>query len=611
MNFLSIKAKISLVVAVGFVVFASGMTYVALRYFEEAYRKSVIHDLTLMSNTLADNIDSRLVLAESALGAAKAAFPPSASADPALAQKFIDERVTLRHLFPDAVLVISPEGRLVAANGSGRIRAEQDFSHRDFFVAAVSRNTTSLFTLTEQPEDDAKVVVALPVVGPHGEISAVMAGITKLTFSTLSIEGLLREKIGPGAHVYIASRDGRYLLHHGGIHRGEKIPTEQMALFERTLTEAEATGEAVDCCGERILASFHKLNKINSILMISSPLSLVYAPLDKAKEYFLAAIFFGTVLFLFITWGMTARIVRPLHDMTRHVRALPELPRDVRLLKMERGDEIGVLAKAFDQLMISLEDREAELLKLSQKHRQRAVELGAMNRELEAFSSSLSHDLKTPLASICLAAEAFREGLAEGDHTNSAFYLSTILAESERMNDLVDGMLLLSRASQAEMRRETVNLSDVAREILLRLTLADPGRKVEWTVAADVTVTGDARLLAAAMDNLIGNAWKYTAAKAVAWIEFGVLQSDERVFFVRDNGAGFDLAKAGRLFEPFQRLHAEAQFKGFGIGLATVQRIIQRHGGRIWADAAPDQGATFYFTLEAEASADEGQSAEG
>ncbi|MCM2265201.1 MAG: ATP-binding protein [Desulfuromonadales bacterium] len=610
MNSLSIKAKISLAVAVGFVVFATGVTYVAFRYFEEAYRKSVIHDLTLMSATLADNIDSRLILAENALGAAKAAFPPTASANPALAQKFIDERVTLRNLFPNAVLVISPEGRLIAANGSGQIKAEQDFSRRDFFVAAVSQKAPYLSTITEQPEGNAKIIVALPVLGPHGEISAVMAGINDLTFSTLSIENLIREKIGPEAHVYIASRDGAYLLHHGEEHHGGKIPAEQMALFERTLTEAEATGDTVDCCGERILASFHKLRKINSILMISSPLSLVNAPLDKAKEYFLAAIFFGTILFLFITWGMTARIIEPLHDMTRHVKTLPELPHDKRLLKMDRGDEIGVLSKAFDQLMVTLENREAELLKLNQKQRQRAIELAAINRELEAFSSSLSHDLKTPLTSICLAAEALRESVPEEGAANAAFCLSTILAEGERMNDLIDGMLLLSRASQAEMRCETVDLSTLAREILLRLCLAAPDREVEWEVAADVVATGDARLLAAAMDNLIGNAWKYTAAKAVAWIEFGVLQGDERVFFVRDNGVGFDLAKAGRLFEPFQRLHGEEQFKGFGIGLATVQRIIQRHGGRIWADAAPNQGATFYFTLQPGSSADEGQSSD-
>lgn len=610
MNFSSIKAKVSLVVAVGFVVFATGATYVAFRYFEEAYRKSIIHDLALMSATLVDNIDSRLALAENALGAAKAALPPAVPGDPSLARKFIDERVTLRNLFPRAVLIISPEGRLIAANGSERIGAEEDFSQRDFFVAALSRKTPYLSTVAEQPGDAAKIIVALPVIGPRGEVSAVMAGITDLTFSTLSIESLLREKIGPGAHVYIASRDGGYLLHHGESYQGEKIPAEQMPLFDQVLTKGEATGETVDCNGERILSSLHKLRKINSILMISSPLSLAYAPLDKAKEYFLVAIILGTGLLLFFAWVMTAQIVKPLRDMTRHVRELPELPQGRRLLGMEQGDEIGVLAKAFDQLVITLESREAELLKLSQKHKQRAVELTAMNRELEAFGSSLSHDLKGPLTSISLASEALREGLSEGDNTNAAFYLSTILNESERMNDLVDGMLLLSRASQAEIRCEPVNLSEVVLGILQRLSLAAPERKVEWEVAADATVRGDARLLAAAMENLLGNAWKYTASKALTRLEFGVLQGDERVFFVRDNGTGFDMAKAGRLFEPFQRLHDETQFKGFGIGLATVQRIIQRHDGRIWANAAPGQGATFYFTLQPEVPIDGGRSPE-
>lgn len=608
MRFLSIKTKISVAVAIGFVIFAAGMTYAAFRYFDSAYRKSVVQDLALMSATLADNIDSRLTLAENALGAAKAALPHSALANPALTQKFIDERVTLRNLFPNAVLVISPEGRLIAANGSRPIKAEQNFSHREFFVAVVSQKAAYLSTRTERPGEGADVIVALPIIGPHGEISAVMAGIIDLTFSTLSIEKLLREKVGAGAHVYIASRDGTYLLHHGDGNQEEKVPAEQMALFELTLTEGEVAGETVDCSGQQVLASLNKLLKIDSILMISSPLSLAYAPLEKAKGFFLSAIIFATSALLLIAWVITARITRPLQIMTAHVMDLPELPSGQRLLKLERGDEIGILAKAFDQLMVTLENREAELVKLSQKHRQRAVELEVLNRDLEAFSASLSHDLKTPLTGICLSAEALRESLPEGIGADAAFCLSNILAESDRMNDLVDGMLLLSRATKAEMRHEEVDLSAMACEILLRLSQKQPDRKVEWTIAPDVTVSGDDRLLMAVMENLLGNAWKYAGGKDVTRIEFGVQPGTEQVFFVRDNGVGFDMTKAARLFKPFQRMHGDSQFKGFGIGLATVQRVIQRHGGRIWADAAPNQGATFYFTLQPGSPADEDQS---
>jgi signal transduction histidine kinase len=602
MKSLSVKTKLALIVAIVFVTFAAGATFFAFRYFEDAYQRSISHDLMLMSATMADSIDSRLVIAENALGAAKAALSPAVLADPVLTQKFIDERVTLRNLFPHAVLVISPGGRLIAANGSEHGRFGEDFSQQDFFTAVVSRKIPCQTAISEQPGDHAEIVVALPQIGPSGEIVAVMVGVTELAFSKLSIESLLRERIGSGSHLYIAARDGAYLLHRGSTRSGERIPAGQCPLFDRALAGAEATGEVIDCDGQRVLASFQKLTRLDSVLMISYPLSLAYAPLDLAKGGFLGAIILGTVVLVLITWFAAARIIEPLRIMTMHVKALPELPHGERQLRLDRDDEVGILAKSFDQLVTTLESREIELLKLNEKYRQRAVELTAMNRDLEAFGSSLSHDLKTPLTSICLAAEALREKFPVADDAGRQYFLSTILAESERMNGLIDAMLLLSRASKDEIHRVDVNLSDMAGDILLRLSSGNPERKAEWTVAPDVVVTGDERLLQAAMENLLGNAWKYTNMNDVARIEFGVLAGEKRVFFVKDNGIGFDMAKAGQLFTPFRRLHDDEKFKGFGIGLATVERIVTRHGGRIWANAQPGLGATFSFTLAAETS---------
>lgn len=597
MNHLSVKTKLSLTMAIVFVVLAAGETFFAFRYFEGAYRNSVRHDLDLMTATLADGIDSRLAIAQSALGAAGAALPPAALEDPAAAQKFIDERVTLRNLFPRSVLVISRAGRLIAANGSRSIAAGQDFSRRDFFAATVSRKLPYLSAVSEQSEGGAEVIAALPLLGPDGEVRAVLAGVTDLSFSKSSIESLLREKIGATAHLYIAARDGTYLLHHGKPHGRGKIPAEQQGLFEVALAGQDATGETVDCDGEKTLASLQKLTRIDSVLMVSYPLALAYAPLEKAEVFFLVAIVFGTTVLLAVAWGMTTLITSPLRIMTSHVKALPDLPYGSRRLNLRRSDEIGTLAAAFDQLVVTLEERETELVNLSQKHRQRAVDLAAINRELEAFSSSLSHDLKSPLTGISLAAEELRDRLSEGCDDTVAVCLSTILAEGQRMNDLIDGMLLLSRASQAEMRYEEVDLSALAHDVLLRLSRSQPDRKVEWEIAPRVLVSGDGRLLQAALENLLGNAWKYTEGKEPARVEFGVLPGEEGTFFVKDNGAGFDMAGADRIFEPFRRLHGDSRFKGSGVGLATVQRIIQRHGGRIWANSAPGQGATFFFTL--------------
>jgi light-regulated signal transduction histidine kinase (bacteriophytochrome) len=166
------------------------------------------------------------------------------------------------------------------------------------------------------------------------------------------------------------------------------------------------------------------------------------------------------------------------------------------------------------------------------------------------------------------------------------------------MGELIDDLLALSRITRRDMQRSRVDLSALARGIARDLQQQDPGRQATFDVAAGLTVQGDPHLLQTALENLLGNAWKFTEKQAAATIEFGrARQNDKVVYFVRDDGAGFDMAYADKLFSPFQRLHHQGEFAGTGIGLATVQRIIRRHGGQIWAEGAIDQGATFYFTL--------------
>jgi len=270
-----------------------------------------------------------------------------------------------------------------------------------------------------------------------------MVGVANLAVSKQSIEEMLRKKIGPEAHLYIASRDGTYLLHHGEHPVGASFPIEQTTLFMKALNEQAATGETIDCSGKGILASYQRLPSIDSVLMVSSPLTLAYAPLDKAKTYFLGSIIFGTAVLMGFAWFVAGRIIAPVQLMTNHVKMLPELSGDKRLLHLKRDDEIGILADAFDQLMADLENRQKELVETNQELERRSVELTAMNRELEAFSSALSHDLKNPLASIRMSAEILRENFSGEDDSPDAYCLSAILAQSERMCDLADAMLLL------------------------------------------------------------------------------------------------------------------------------------------------------------------------
>ena len=237
---------------------------------------------------------------------------------------------------------------------------------------------------------------------------------------------------------------------------------------------------------------------------------------------------------------------------------------------------------------------------------QRTAELSAANSELESFSYSVSHDLRAPLRGLSGFTQALLEDYTDKLDEQGKHYLSRISAASQRMGELIDDMLTLSRATRSEMQRETVDLSAAAREVAAALKEDQPEREVEFAIADGLEVTGDKRLLEAVLENLLRNAWKFTSGHARAIIEFGVTQGeDEQVYFVRDDGAGFDMAYADKLFGAFQRLHSAEEFPGTGIGLATVQRIVRRHGGRVWAESEVEKGATFYFTLPGRTGPDE------
>jgi two-component system NtrC family sensor kinase len=227
-----------------------------------------------------------------------------------------------------------------------------------------------------------------------------------------------------------------------------------------------------------------------------------------------------------------------------------------------------------------------------------ADELERKNKELEAFSYSVSHDLRAPLRSIDGYSKALLEDYAGQLDANGQRYLGRVRAAAQRMGELIDDLLNLSKVGRAELQRRRVDLSDLARKVAAELQSATPGRRVQLVIPDGVMADADYRLLQVVLENLLGNAWKFTTTVAEAIIEFGVSQQEGvPTYFVRDNGAGFDMADAGRLFTPFQRLHSAAQFPGTGIGLATVHRIVDRHGGRVWAESAVEQGATFLWTL--------------
>jgi len=281
-----------------------------------------------------------------------------------------------------------------------------------------------------------------------------------------------------------------------------------------------------------------------------------------------------------------------------------EFPVEINLSPMETAEGIFVTSIIRDMTERQQAEEQIRLLneELERRVQRRTAQLEAANKELEAFSYSVSHDLSAPLRSIDGFSQILLEDYAEQLDVKGREYLHRVRAASQRMAQLINDMLNLSRMARAEMRRETVDLSALARLVAAELQQTAAARHVELVIADGLLAQGDARLLQVVLENLIGNAWKFTSKHPGARIEFGAIHpngngNEKIVYFVRDNGAGFDMAFANKLFGVFQRLHDASEFEGNGVGLASVQRIIDRHGGRVWAEGEVERGATFYFTL--------------
>lgn len=267
----------------------------------------------------------------------------------------------------------------------------------------------------------------------------------------------------------------------------------------------------------------------------------------------------------------------------------------------DEGESIAVSGYAQD-ITQHMEQQEAARRiqsELEKRVAQRTHLLSVINEELEAFSYSVSHDLRAPLRQIAGFAGLLERGLASHLGETDAKHLQHIVDNAGRMEDLIGDLLQLARINQSSLLRTRVDLAAIAHGVLADLRGGQPGRRVEEDLPASALAECDAGLMRIVLDNLLGNAWKFTSGRAEAHIQFGsLLRGNSTIYFVRDNGAGFDAQNAERMFGAFQRFHRASDFPGTGIGLATVRRIINRHGGQIWAESAPGQGATFYFTLE-------------
>jgi len=335
---------------------------------------------------------------------------------------------------------------------------------------------------------------------------------------------------------------------------------------------------------------------VSDALRLSGVIAIVVLAIAMLAAYALAAALQGRISAPILALAETATAASTRQDYSLRAPKFGE-------------DELGALTDSFNQMLGRIEEQKQELQQHATRLEQRvaertkelerrALELQAANSELDAFAYSVSHDLRAPLRSIDGFSQVLLEDYAAQLDQAGRDSLQRVRAASQRMATLIDDLLKLARVTRTEMRTERVDLSGMAREIVLDIQRTSPDRQVEFAIAPGLEAQGDSRLLRVVLDNLLRNGWKYTGKQPQPRVEFtAVDENGGRVFVVKDNGAGFDMKYADKLFGVFQRLHSSAEFEGTGVGLATVRRIINRHGGRIWAEGIVDQGATFYFTL--------------
>jgi signal transduction histidine kinase len=395
--------------------------------------------------------------------------------------------------------------------------------------------------------------------------------------------GIFSRLVGNDAIVRVANRSGDVWGSFTGV-----VPSLPVDLTRAGVTQYRAEG------GDMRLGAVSHVREAPWAVWVEFPRALVIAPAQLFLTQMIPVAFIFLVVGAVVISILSGRVTRPLSELTRAAEAIAKGDYSRRVGE-DRRDEIGRLGRTFNTMAGHVHQAQQ---RLEARVVERTVRLEAANAELEAFSYSVSHDLRAPLRSIDGFSQALSEDAADRLQPKDKAYLQRVRAAAQRMGELIDDLLELSRVGRAELRRERVSLSEIGHAVATELQRSSPDRQIELDIQGGIVADGDCRLVQIVLENLLGNAWKFTRNTAPARIELGAEPRDgDTAYFIRDNGAGFDMTYMDKLFRPFQRLHGEAEFPGTGIGLATVRRIIDRHGGRVWAKGAVGAGATVYFTL--------------
>jgi signal transduction histidine kinase len=451
-------------------------------------------------------------------------------------------------------------------------------------------------------------------VAPLKDINGYFIGEIIIEIDMGPIYKFIRETTGLGrtGEALITRKDGNFVLFMSPINDDpdaalkKRVPMDDKLAYaaQRAALGQIGSGITTDYRGTEVLAAWRYIPSLRWGLVTKINAAEAFAPVRTLQEIMLSLGLFMLIAGIFAAVAIARTITRPIHVLQQGAEAVTagDLTRRVGT---NARDEIGRLGQSFDAMTEALqrdianrEKAEEEVRTLNKDLEHHVRQLEESNKELEAFSYSVSHDLRSPLRSIDGFSLALFEDYSGKLDDEGRDYLERIRGATQRMSQLIDDLLKLSRVARMEAKREKVSLSAIVADIAGRLRKNHPERQVRFDIADSLEVSGDERLLTVVLENLIANAWKFSEKNAQAVIEFGVTHvKDEAAYFVKDNGAGFDMVFADKLFNPFQRLHHAADFSGTGIGLATVKRIINRHGGRVWIEGDVGKGATVYFTL--------------
>ncbi len=464
----------------------------------------------------------------------------------------IMESVPATFPYVERLFLADPDGVLVADTPALPGVRGRSFAYRDWYQGVVRTGgpyVSEIYERRAAPQINV-MAVAVPIKGAANELLGIL--VMQIGLGAF-FEWFKDAPAEPTWLIYIVDRNGQAAFHPDYTPRGATVNLAQMPGVQQALQGRRGIQIAPHPPdGAEQISAYAPVERYGWGVVLSEPARTAFAARDAQLRRF--AVVYTLLLLL---GGVIAFLLLRAREQGRRKA-------DLELLVAER-----------------------------------TADLELANKELEAFSYSVSHDLRAPLRSIDGFSRVLLEECEERLDGRHRGYLGRIRAATQRMGNLIDDLLKLSRVTRAEMNHTNVDLTALAHAIVADLRGSSPPREVVVEIHPGVTATGDPVLLRALLENLLGNAWKFTGKTAAARIEFGCTRdgSAQPVYFVRDNGAGFDPAYAHKLFDAFQRLHGVEDFPGTGIGLATVQRIVRRHGGRVWAEGAVGRGATFYFTL--------------